>query len=466
MKANTLSIFSGSEICLLLLLSMLLVVAINVCNSDGLDKAEMMRINVGHPNDEHSFSSLNENEEALMYKWPYLIYCNNPSEIKILTETSNIADNDDFIYLAIKDKDNLSLNSWSRTFVEIPAQNGTVRRLWTFSIEGLSPDRIYSYQVFFRGDKRSAFKNTDVYQFRTAPSDSMNTTRIEFAAFGDTSAYTQVDREKVNEMMGFLGTKITDNTSFVISTGDLVHHGGTFYNDIWGRNFFDTDAKNWICRVPLLNAIGNHDYGSGNPENYYYKYFPYPMYEERNGTDESSYYYSFDWGPAHFVSIDSFPIVGYCGGSLNVQNDTRQYKWLENDLKESDKKWKIAYMHVPLYSPGCSDINEIQYLQPLFEKYGVGVVLAGHEHYYSRTDVNGIPYLVIGGGGSILDIVREDRTDHRSISCDGSNIGCHEYLIYRVHHIAYFTIDGDNLTCEAIDDQGNTIDKLAIQRSA
>ena len=41
-------------------------------------------------------------------------------------------------------------------------------------------------------------------------------------------------------------------------------------------------------------------------------------------------------------------------------------------------------------------------LPPLLEKYGVQLVLSGHDHYYQRNQVNGITYIVTGGGGAPL----------------------------------------------------------------
>ena len=43
-----------------------------------------------------------------------------------------------------------------------------------------------------------------------------------------------------------------------------------------------------------------------------------------------------------------------------------------------------------------------EYLQPLFEGNGVQLVFAGHDHTYERTIINGITYVVSGGGGAPL----------------------------------------------------------------
>ena len=41
-------------------------------------------------------------------------------------------------------------------------------------------------------------------------------------------------------------------------------------------------------------------------------------------------------------------------------------------------------------------------LVPLLEEHDVDLVLNGHDHNYERLMVNGIPYVVTGGGGAPL----------------------------------------------------------------
>ena len=46
--------------------------------------------------------------------------------------------------------------------------------------------------------------------------------------------------------------------------------------------------------------------------------------------------------------------------------------------------------------------KETPTLVPLFEKYNVQAVFAGHDHNYQRHVKNGIQYIVTGGGGAPL----------------------------------------------------------------
>ncbi len=85
--------------------------------------------------------------------------------------------------------------------------------------------------------------------------------------------------------------------------------------------------------------------------------------------------------------------------------EPEQFTWLEEQLKASTEKWKIAYFHHPLYSSGGrhgSDEQLRDTLEPLFVKYGVSVVFSGHDHFYERTKPQqGITYFVTGSGGML-----------------------------------------------------------------
>jgi predicted phosphodiesterase len=134
--------------------------------------------------------------------------------------------------------------------------------------------------------------------------------------------------------------------------------------------------------VKFYASLGNHD----SREQRYYK--PFNM--------DGKLYYTFS--PAaevrFFVLESSYPVP-------------EQIKWLEDELKKSSSKWKIAYFHHPLYSSGDrhgSDLRLRATLEPLFVKYNVSVVLQGHDHFYERIKPqNGISYFVVGAGGKLRD---------------------------------------------------------------
>src|SRR6185436_2247843 len=76
------------------------------------------------------------------------------------------------------------------------------------------------------------------------------------------------------------------------------------------------------------------------------------------------------------------------------------------ELKASGSDWKIPYFHHPLYSSGMhgSAVELRNVLEPLFVKYGVDAVFAGHEHFYERIKPQkGIHYFTSGGAAKLRD---------------------------------------------------------------
>ena len=69
-----------------------------------------------------------------------------------------------------------------------------------------------------------------------------------------------------------------------------------------------------------------------------------------------------------------------------------QAKWLEQVLQNNPNKWTIATFHHPIFSASTGRDNEELRTQwkPLFDKYGIDIVLQGHDHTYTRGRVQ--PY--------------------------------------------------------------------------
>jgi 3',5'-cyclic AMP phosphodiesterase CpdA len=76
----------------------------------------------------------------------------------------------------------------------------------------------------------------------------------------------------------------------------------------------------------------------------------------------------------------------------DIPLDTEQYKFVVNDLKKANNNpyidWIVVMFHKPFYSSLTSHSQEYimrEKYQPLFDKYGVDIVLQGHNHFYDRT---------------------------------------------------------------------------------
>ena len=63
-----------------------------------------------------------------------------------------------------------------------------------------------------------------------------------------------------------------------------------------------------------------------------------------------------------------------------------QKTWLEKVLKNNPRKWSIVSFHHPIYSASARRDNALlrNEWKPLFDRYGVDLVLQGHDHSYAR----------------------------------------------------------------------------------
>jgi acid phosphatase type 7 len=107
--------------------------------------------------------------------------------------------------------------------------------------------------------------------------------------------------------------------------------------------------------------------------------------------------FSFDYGNAHFVFLDSNPhlynaLVDYNPIYAEKQGAFPAYPqilrdWLIKDLDSSNKTWKIVVYHHPAYSSGYSTLrnNQMRQITQVLEDHGVNLVFNGHEHNYQRT---------------------------------------------------------------------------------
>ena len=63
-----------------------------------------------------------------------------------------------------------------------------------------------------------------------------------------------------------------------------------------------------------------------------------------------------------------------------------QTEYIKDKLSSSNAKWKIVTCHHSVFSPAKGRDFEYarKYWKPLFDKYGVDLVLNGHDHTYAR----------------------------------------------------------------------------------
>lgn len=95
-------------------------------------------------------------------------------------------------------------------------------------------------------------------------------------------------------------------------------------------------------------------------------------------------YSSFDYGNVNFVALDSNALLY----SSDKAASDDMFDWLRADLEQTEQLWKIVVTHLLVYSTGPHQADS-QIAQakssPIFETYGVDLVLSGHERIYQRS---------------------------------------------------------------------------------
>ena len=302
--------------------------------------------------------------------------------------------------------------------------NAAEQHQHAYTVTALTPASEYDYRVTTGMDEYTA-------AFRTAPHSAE--TNLKFMAYGDTRTHPDT-HDLVAEAMVSTYQNDGEFQTFILVVGDLVSSGD--HEASWDLQFFDPKHENiqkMLANVPFVSCMGNHEQ-SGE---LYEKYFPYPF-------EEGGRYWSFDYGPAHFVMVDQY--VDYATGS-------EQLAWIEDDLNSTDKTWKFVFLHEPGWSAGAhANQKDVQdYIQPLCEAYGVDMIFAGHNHYYARAVVNGVYHITTGGGGAPLYTPDPDYTPEVIVTSESN-------------HFCKVEIEGNMLTFTAVKPDGTEIDALSIYK--
>jgi hypothetical protein len=184
------------------------------------------------------------------------------------------------------------------------------------------------------------------------------------------------------------------------------------------RAQYDVAAQVWkthsVFPYEFAIMVGDNIYGSERPQDFAKKFeLPYkplldaniPFYASLGNHDDPNqiYYKPFGMGGKRFYAYQKKDVRFYALDSNYMDKD--QQAWLEKDLSGSNAKWKIPYFHHPIYSSGGRHGSEVDLraiVEPMFLKYGVNVVFAGHEHFYERLKPqNGIHYFTAGGSSKL-----------------------------------------------------------------
>ncbi|HUZ55327.1 MAG TPA: metallophosphoesterase family protein [Streptosporangiaceae bacterium] len=273
------------------------------------------------------------------------------------------------------------------------------------SIGSLEPGTQYAYEVLHDGSPPAAGT------FRTGPRGRSGPFR--FTSFGDQSVPGPVGLgygpNSVNARYVVDAVDRLDPL-FHLLNGDLCYANASDQPVATWTSYFGNIARSARYR-PWMPTPGNHENEAGNgPQGYlsYLTRFDLPG----NGTPAfRGNWYAFTAGPVRVLALNNDDVCLQDGGFSGLRRDNApgyralgfdpylhgysgglQRQWLERELaaarQDEDIDWIVVFMHQVAMSSAHfngADLGIRQQWLPLFDTYGVDLVLSGHEHHFERS---------------------------------------------------------------------------------
>ncbi|MDR3701453.1 MAG: metallophosphoesterase family protein [Candidatus Sulfopaludibacter sp.] len=293
----------------------------------------------------------------------------------------------------------------------VPAKAGSLdvgegRTVGTYraNLQGLKPDTHYLYRA---GDGKNW---GEWFEFHTASDQPQ---KFRFLYVGDAqndikSRWSRVIRAAYAK---------APNSAFIIHAGDLVASG--YRDDLWGEWY---DSMEFIAAtIPSLAVVGNHELEkpAGTPKSLalpaiWKQEFAYP--QNGPGLPENESYY-FDYQGVRFLSLNVNLLENEKNFDANRPAIGQMVAWVDKALDNNPNRWTIVTQHQGMYSMAekRNYVKMREMLLPTYEKYGVDLVLQGHDHLYARShkiaggkvvagDARGIVYMISVSGPKMYEV--------------------------------------------------------------
>lgn len=257
-----------------------------------------------------------------------------------------------------------------------------------------------------------------------------------FAVIGDTGTGDKAQMAVAQQMVMQREKHPFD---FVLMLGDNIYERG---EERYIKPRFEEPYKALLAAgVQFYAVLGNHDIIRGTEFQTNYKHF----------NMGGNRYYHF----AKSAKQQKDHLIEFFALDTN-ELDAKQAGWLEEKLKASRAKWKVAFSHHSIFSSSRMHppyLGLRKQLAPLYEKYDVSAVFGGHSHCYERVKPQGgVQYFTQGASGEI----KRRTLNRQSPLFDAGEDMVNSFLIIEVTH--------DEMKVEAIAADGKRIDSHTIKR--
>ncbi len=309
--------------------------------------------------------------------------------------------------------------------------------LHTVRVTGLAAGTRFRYEVRQGTAKHQA-------SFSTAPSidqpvrliayadsetepESSTSPPVDWPVSAGSNRPPEVTRYVVDQTAGYranLEVIAARQPNLILIAGDLVETGGEQrdWDEFWRHNA--GEYGNIASHVPLVAALGNHENYAGPGGGYttdganfatdkFLTYFDSP----HNGASNPKHhgrYFRLDYGPVTLITLDSsdgLPDKTAADTNHNLSGSnapdfnpgSEQYEWLKAQLADAQQKSRFTFVqfHHTMYGSGPHSIRfgqpgfsgqsgiAMRVLEPLFFRYGVDLVISGHDELFERSEVSG-----------------------------------------------------------------------------
>jgi len=331
------------------------------------------------------------------------------------------------------------------TFEDVEG-DGVVARFHSVNFTMLDPGETYAYRV---GSGTAA---SEWFTFTTASTTPDPYTFLYFgdSQMGSNSLYSRVIRQAYRSV---------PDARLMVFPGDLVD-GGTgsvLQDNEWGAWH---EAGGFIhAEIPVMPTPGNHEYYNPGDRTrrelnrYWRPGFTLPE-NGPAGLEETSY--TIDYQGVRFIVINSDVML------RSEELAGKQALWVEALLQNNPCKWTVMAFHHPFFSTSARRDNKAvrEPLKPLIDKYGVDLVLNGHDHTYARGNV--LPDGEETNGkraGTVYVVSVSGSKQYQQDAEPWWDLGLTNTQTWQA-----ITIDGNELEYRAYDASGAIVDQFTIKK--
>jgi len=275
---------------------------------------------------------------------------------------------------------------------------------YRYSINSVQILKYQAYRIYY-GDTLSG-------RTENFATPSPGAEKVSFTVFNDV-------HELSGKMASYIKHSNAANRDFYFFNGDMVNYLQQSNQLFTG--FIDTAVFYFAAGKPFYYVRGNHE-TRGYESRELKSYFDFK---------DDRFYYSFDWGPVHFIVLDAGEDKPdnnryYYGLADYDSYRLKELEWLKEELKSDafrKAKHRIVMVHMPVIK--AEKLNQAmtfmtEYYGPLFQSAGIDLLISAHTHRnaFFEKDKSGFGYPVLVNSNNSFVEVEADRNGINAIVKD------------------------------------------------